>query len=421
MIFLYNEPHRFGGIRMQCNECNKELDNQLDNEHLYACCGLTLQEYALRHHLPLDLLLNADQVNQQDDAASYIKPNNSSNQQVQDILAGLHMADAIKKQGDFTFITLGIRRLEQLLWYQQALQVIGFQFKQEYFYENESHRVLARNSIKVPTSFLPPRIVNSSDESFLQQIAVLIGHIGELHTGYLFIDFPNTDDAQRVESELANKYQIRLAPLDVSEHEKGQLMRCETLEDTSRLISLLSDYLRDIPNACERFFEQHEKAIVVKELVFDSAHFITDHPDKCVNLHGGRYAMNVKVKDHIDPLTGFVLDYGYLKRIAKEKIVNELDHHNLNYVAAELSWRSSTEILNIFIWEKLIEYLPGLTELQIYETSQSHCTYVGPSLDELQKKGQSALLRYFVSDELGKSKLRDILSQSSQRRLKVIG
>ena len=135
--------------------------------------------------------------------------------------------------------------------------------------------------------------------------------------------------------------------------------------------------------------------------------------------------MNVKVKDHIDPLTGFVLDYGYLNRIAKEKIVDKLDHHNLNYVASELSWRSSTELLNIFIWEKLIEYLPGLTELQIYETSQSHCCFVGPSLDELQKKGGSELLKHFSSDELGKSQLRNqlrnILNQSAQRRLKVIG
>jgi 6-pyruvoyl tetrahydropterin synthase/QueD family protein len=268
---------------------------------------------------------------------------------------------------------------------------------------------------------LPPRIVNSSDESFLQQIAILIGHIGELHTGYLFVDFPNIEDAKRVESALAKKYQIRLTPLDASEHKDGQLMRCETLEDTSRLIALLSEYLQDIPNACERFFEQHEEATVVKELVFDSAHFITDHPDKCVNLHGGRYAMNVKVKDNIDPLTGFVLDYGYLKRIAKQKIIDELDHHNLNYVSPELSWRSSTELLNIFIWERLIEYLPGLTELQIYETSQSYCTYTGPSLDQLQKKGKSTLLRYFIADDLGKSSLRNVLSQNSHRRLKVIG
>ena len=193
----------------------------------------------------------------------------------------------------------------------------------------------------------------------------MIAHIGELHAGYLFIDFTNKDDAERIANELAGNHQVRLKALFASEHQVGQLMRCETLEDTSRLLTLLAEYLKDIPNASERFFEQHEQALVVKELVFDSAHFITDHPDKCVNLHGGRYTMNVKVKDQIDPLTGFVLDYGYLKRIAKQKIVEQLDHHNLNYVSAELSWRSSTELLSIFIWERLIEYLPGLTELQI--------------------------------------------------------
>lgn len=406
---------------MQCKECHKELGDQINNEHLLVCCGLTLQEYALRHHMPLDLLLNADQVNQADDIALYKKDEYASNQKVQDLLAGLHMADAIQQQGEFSLVTLGIRRLEQLLWYQNLLQMIGFQFKQEYFYENDSHRVVAKNSLKIPTEFLPANIVNVSDESFLQQISIFIAHIGEIHAGYLFVDFPNKEDAQRIEAELAKKYQIRLKSLDVSEHLDGQLMRCETLEDTTRLIALLSDYLQEIPNACERFFDQHEVATVVKELVFDSAHFITDHPDKCVNLHGGRYAMNVKVKDHIDPLTGFVLDYGYLKRIAKEKVVDQLDHHSLNYVATELSWRSSTELLNIFIWERLIEYLPGLTELQIYETSQSHCSFSGPSLDALQKKGSSELLKYFSSNELGKSQLRNLLDKKSERRFKVIG
>ena len=333
-----------------------------------ACSGLTLQEYAIRHHLPLDLVLNSDQINQTDDASAYQEPNKNMHQQVQDIIAGLYMAQALKREGEFTVISLGIRRLEQLLWYLKSLQTVGFQYRQEYFYENSGHRVIAKNKLKVPTAFLPPRIVHSSKESFLQQLTVLIAQIGEIHAGYLFIDFPNRKDAVRVEDELARSYQIRLKHLSVSEHEDGRLVRCETLEDTTRLLNLICMYLKEIPNASERFFESQEQATIVKELVFDSAHFITDHPDKCVNLHGGRYAMNVKVRDHIDPLTGFVVDYGYLKRIVTQKIVNDLDHHNLNYVASELSWRSSTELLSIFIWERLIEYFPGLTELQIFET-----------------------------------------------------
>ncbi len=406
---------------MRCKECNKDIGSYISNEHLYACCGLTLQEYALRHHQPLDLLLSTDQINLQDDISNYEKHNKPATQQVLNLLNGLYMANALLQEGEFTYVTLGIRRLEQLLWYQNVLQSIGFQYKQEYFYANDSHRVIARNALKIPTAFLPPRIVNHSDDSLLQQLAILIAHIGELHAGYLFIDFPQQKNAEQVAAELANNHQIRLKPLMVSENIDGQLMRCETLEDTSRLFTLLTKYLEDIPSACERFFVKHEEAQVSKELVFDSAHFITDHPDKCVNLHGGRYAMNVKVKDQIDPLTGFVVDYGYLKRIAKEKIVNQLDHHNLNYVSAELSWRSSTELLSIFIWERLIEYLPSLTELQIYETSQSHCCFKGPSLDELQKKGSSVLLNHFSSDDLGKSQLRNLLDQSIQRKFKVIG
>jgi 6-pyruvoyl tetrahydropterin synthase/QueD family protein len=406
---------------MQCRECVKEVGGQLTNEHLIACSGLTLQEYALRHHLPLDLLLNSDQINQVEDASAYQKPNKQTNQHLQNMIAGLCMANAMQQEGEFTVISLGVRRLEQLLWYLHSLQILGFQFRQEYFYENASHRVIAKNSLKVPSTYLPPRIVPSSAESFLQQITVLIAHIGEIHSGYLFIDFPKREDAKRVTDELAQKYQVRFKHLAASEHQDGQLMRCETLDDTSRLLDAISTLLKRIPNASERFFEKHDHATVVKELVFDSAHFITDHPDKCVNLHGGRYAMNVKVTDRIDALTGFVVDYGYLKRIVKQKIVNDLDHHNLNYVAPELSWRSSTELLSVFIWERLIEYLPGLSELQIYETSQSHCCYTGPSLQELQKHGGSALLNYFSTGELGTSQLRNLLNSATYRHLKIIG
>ena len=405
---------------MQCLECNEEIGKQLSNEHLLACSGLTLQEYAIRHHLPLDLLLSPGQLEQVDNVSAYGKPNGAASQYVQDVLAGLHTAQAMEQEGEFTVISLGVRRLEQLLWYLQSLQSVGFQFRQEYFYENAGHRVIARNRLKVPTAYLAPKITSSSPESFLRQLAVLIAHIGEIHAGYLFIDFPRREDAAGIEDRLAGNYQVRLQRLPASEHENGQLARCETLEDTARLLSLVEDCLKEIPNARERFFELHEQATVVKELAFDSAHFITDHPDKCANLHGGRYTMNVKVRDHIDALTGFVVDYGYLKRIVGQKIVNDLDHHSLNYVAAELSWRASTELLSIFIWKRLIEYLPGLVELQIFETPQSHCCYAGPSLEELQRQGSSALLQYFTSGELGKSQLRTLLNRDIEDRLKVI-
>jgi 6-pyruvoyl tetrahydropterin synthase/QueD family protein len=148
---------------------------------------------------------------------------------------------------------------------------------------------------------------------------------------------------------------------------------------------------------------------VSKELVFDAAHFITDHPAKCSNLHGGRYLLHVKVRDRIDPETGCVVDYGYLKRVATKRVIDRFDHHNLNYAASELAWRSSTEMLCVFIWEQLIEYLPGLVELQLYETAQSWCNYTGPSLAEFQQSGSDSLLTHFTDNKLGRSQLRELI------------
>ncbi len=406
---------------MQCLDCHEDVGNSLTNEHLLACSGLTLQEYALRHHLPLDLVLSPDQINQADDISSYWRPDRKVGRNTLDILKGLGMARAMVQQGEFTMISLGVRRLEQLLWYLESLRSLGFQFRQEYMYENATHRVIARNSLKIPSTWVPSEITQISAGSFLQQITILIAHIGEMHAGYLFIDFPDCKDANRVSDHLKKNYQVCLKGLDASVHENGLLMRSETRKDTSRLLEVIAEYLEKIPAACERFFKSHDRATVVKELVFDSAHFITDHPGKCVNLHGGHYAMSVKVEDQIDALTGFVVDYGYLKRIVSQKVIDELDHQTLNYVSAGLSWRSSTELLSIYIWEMLIEYLPGLVELQIFETEHSYCCYTGPSLRELQERGRNALLGHFTSDELGKSRLRRLLHQSRRDSLKIIG
>ncbi len=39
-----------------CLECHAKLA-RLDNQHLAVCCGLTLQEYAIRYGLPLDVVV----------------------------------------------------------------------------------------------------------------------------------------------------------------------------------------------------------------------------------------------------------------------------------------------------------------------------------------------------------------------------
>lgn len=404
---------------MQCFECKKDITH-IDNTHLSGCCGLTLQEYAIRHHISLDLLISETMVNMQDDITSYQLPAQTPTKRSNTVFSALVAIDALEDSDPFLIVNCDVRRLDQLLWYLRELQLYGFQFRQDYFYTSSSHRVVAQNRIKTLQAYSHKFPAVEDDVQFDLYVAVIVAHIAEFHHGYLFLSLPKTANLGWMFECLAKDYQIRWITLDACTDAKQQLYRTESLQDAQRLLKLVEGQLNEIPCARDRFYAEVEQATVSKELVFDSAHFITDHPGRCVNLHGGRYTVNVKIQGRIDPLTGFVIDYGYLKAVVKERVTKRLDHQNLNYVCGDLAWRSSTELLNIFIWEQLIEYLPGLVELQTYETTQSYCVYRGPSLEQMQNQGVSTVLKHFSSAELGQSVLRKLLSSEAKQKMKAL-
>jgi 6-pyruvoyl tetrahydropterin synthase/QueD family protein len=275
----------------------------------------------------------------------------------------------------------------------------------------------------VPTKLLQQnaavRLSPVPPPDFLYSLGVLIAHVGELQAGYLFLQFPEKSAAETVVVE-SEQRGIYFQQLDAADQPDGVLLRTQTIADTRQLLQMVNEMLSEMPGVTERFERSTPEVTVAKELVFDSAHFITDHPAKCSNLHGGRYTLHVKVRDQIDPVTGCVVDYGYLKRVATKQIIDKFDHHNLNYATPELAWRSSTEMLCVYIWEQLINYLPGLVELKLYETTQSWCNYTGPSLAKFQQQDGDRLLGHFVDECLGDSPYRNLIKQKSPV-LEVIG
>ncbi len=403
---------------MRCLECQSELD-QLDNAHLHECCGLTLQEYAIKHHISLDLLINEASVNVPDDINQYHLNAESPSARANTILQAMLCLQALEQEQQFLVLNGDIRRLDELLWYARELNAFGFQYRQEYIYDSSSHRVIAENKLKVPVSYehkFPCTTSNAADELFT---AILVALAGEYFNDYIFLTLPQDEQLASLINRLRDQHQIRMVVLDAISSAETILYRTESMQDGQRLLELVRSELEQIPCVSERYFGHTEEAVVSKELVFDSAHFITDHPGKCENLHGGRYNLIVKIRGQIDALTGFVIDYGYLKSVVKHQVIEKLDHQTLNYVSADLAWRSSTELLNVFIWEQLIDYLPGLQELQTYETTQSYCSYRGPSLDEMQKRSGENSLKHFSSQHLGDSVLRKQLF-AKQKKLKAV-
>jgi 6-pyruvoyl tetrahydropterin synthase/QueD family protein len=406
---------------MQCLECGKEVAN-LDNKHLLGCASLTLHEYAIRHHLPLDVLIDRDEINRADDIEVYQRPSSYPSEKARALFRGLKWAGLVKKEEEFTLVPGEIRRLDLLLWDLHWLQEYGFQFRQEYRYTDATHRVVSINRLKVPSAYLTQKgeahLSPVPPPDFLISLAVLVAHVGELQAGYLFLQFPGRAAGETVIAE-STRLGIDFKELDAADHADGLLLRTQTRDDTRKLLELLREQLHEMPGALKRLEQQTPEVTVSKELVFDAAHYITDHPAKCSNLHGGRYLLHVKVRDRVDPDTGCVVDYGYLKRVASKRVIDRFDHHNLNYEAGELAWRSSTEMICVFIWEQLIDYLPGLVELELYETPQSWCNYSGPDLETFQQQGSDSLMTHFQQDELGASPYRDLIRER-EPRLEII-
>ena len=392
---------------MQCLECGKEI-SLLDNEHLARCCGLTLQEYALRHKLPLDILVPPSQINAGDNPDGYRYPKAAASDDAKLTLAALDACGALSDDDNFYTIHGEVRRLDFLFWLQQALLDYGFEFRQEYIYNDDTHRVVALNRLKTPKRCLDiygaKELERLNDADFLNFVALSIAIKAELHGDYLFLRYRDTHCVDWVCHRLKASFKVHLLRLDAIGGD-GALLRSKTIADSRTLLHLIESMLNELPCTGERFYPTTPKASVTKELVFDAAHFITDHPGSCANLHGGRYKLNVTISDFIDPYNGFVMDYGYLKTVIVERVIKKLDHKSLNLSDASLSWRSSTEILNAFIWQQLIDYLPNLSELLIYETDSSYCRFSGPTLEDLQN-GAECMPSAFAQKQLGHNPVR---------------
>ncbi|ABP34631.1 6-carboxytetrahydropterin synthase QueD [Polynucleobacter asymbioticus] len=70
---------------------------------------------------------------------------------------------------------------------------------------------------------------------------------------------------------------------------------------------------------------------ITRRLEFDSGHRIPNHDGQCKHLHGHRYAIEItltgEVADHPGKADdGMVLDFGDIKRLANQYIVEPWDH-----------------------------------------------------------------------------------------------
>lgn len=99
------------------------------------------------------------------------------------------------------------------------------------------------------------------------------------------------------------------------------------------------------------------------------------------NWHGHNFELYITVKGNPDPETGFVFDAKKLSTIAKERVIDVLDHRNINVEVEFMRGKlCSIENLAVGIWNQLEGHLPPgvcLHAVKLYETPRIYVEYFG--------------------------------------------
>jgi 6-pyruvoyltetrahydropterin/6-carboxytetrahydropterin synthase len=126
----------------------------------------------------------------------------------------------------------------------------------------------------------------------------------------------------------------------------------------------------------EQLRYHHKSVLLTKEFVFDSAHHLYEYDGKCKSLHGHTYKLQVTVKGKLDA-RGIALDFGDIKRITNERIVDRLDHQYLNAILPPMNTTAENmvvwmfeQIHDAFIEEGLAPDIQ-LEEVRLWETPTS--------------------------------------------------
>ena len=99
------------------------------------------------------------------------------------------------------------------------------------------------------------------------------------------------------------------------------------------------------------------------------------------NWHGPNYDLEVTVSGPVDAETGYVMDLKDLKDLVNRRVVDDLDHRNLNL---DVPWLEgvipSTENLVVKMWERIAPLIPPpakLDRLVLWETPRHRVEYSG--------------------------------------------
>ena len=103
--------------------------------------------------------------------------------------------------------------------------------------------------------------------------------------------------------------------------------------------------------------------------------------DKCHEMHGHNYKLEVTVAGKPDSESGYVMDFKELKDIIKNEIIEKVDHQHLNDVEIFKDLILTAEFMVKKFWEilesKINRDTVKLYSVKLYETENNFVLYKG--------------------------------------------
>ena len=100
------------------------------------------------------------------------------------------------------------------------------------------------------------------------------------------------------------------------------------------------------------------------------------------NWHGHNYILWVTIHGEVNPETGYVVDLKQLSQVMREKVIDKIDHKNINLEVDFMKDQFiSTENLAIGIWKELnpslVKLGVKLHSVKLQETENNTVEYFG--------------------------------------------
>lgn len=111
------------------------------------------------------------------------------------------------------------------------------------------------------------------------------------------------------------------------------------------------------------------KITITKEFSFEAAHVLEGHDGPCRNIHGHSYKLLVTVSgtpvsDPSSPKKGMIMDFGDLKKIVRENIIDPFDHSLI--LSEESSLRIGARVSEAYSKILVVDFQPTSENLLGY-------------------------------------------------------